>query len=41
MTDYSFEYAMNNRKLFYSWFDDVEIETAIATGNLHYNGNKK
>ena len=40
MTDYSFEYAMNNRKLLYSWFDDVEIETAIATGNLHYNGHK-
>jgi lipopolysaccharide biosynthesis glycosyltransferase len=40
MTDYSFEYAMDNRKLLYSWFDEVEIETAIAIGNLHYNGHK-
>lgn len=40
MTDYSFYYAMKERELLYTWYDDSAIDNAIMYGNLHFNGHK-
>ena len=40
MTDYSYFYAMKDKKLLYSIFDERAIDKATKCGNLHYNGHK-
>ena len=40
MTDYTFYYAMKERRMLYRWFDDKAVENAISNGNLHFNGHK-
>ena len=40
MTDYSFFYAMNKRELLSAKYANSDINEAISTGNLHFNGHK-
>lgn len=40
MTDYSFYYALVERNLLQTLYDDELIDNAIKHGNLHFNGHK-
>ncbi len=40
MTDWSFFFFINERELFSSKYADSDINEAISTGNIHFNGHK-
>lgn len=40
MTDYSFLYSIKGREKLYQYYSDKEIEDALSSGILHYNGHK-
>lgn len=40
MTDYSFLYSIKGREKLHQYYSDKEIENALSSGILHYNGHK-